>query len=64
VRGLSFPSHVILRPVFVMENLLAPYSLQGSPGLGARARLEATETGHAATRNQTDAEENQRNLRA
>jgi len=30
VRGLSFPSHVILRPVFFMENLLAPFSLQGS----------------------------------
>jgi len=30
VRGLRFPSHVILRPVFFMENLLAPYSLQGS----------------------------------
>ncbi len=29
VRGLGFPSHVILRPVFFMENLLAPYSLQG-----------------------------------
>src|SRR6202795_3720583 len=29
VRGLRFPSHVILRPVFFMENLLAPYSLQG-----------------------------------
>src|ERR1700751_60099 len=28
-RGLRFPSHVILRPVFFMENLLAPYSLQG-----------------------------------
>jgi uncharacterized protein YbjT (DUF2867 family) len=28
VRG-RFPSHVILRPVFFMENLLAPYSLQG-----------------------------------
>jgi uncharacterized protein YbjT (DUF2867 family) len=25
VRGLRFPSHVILRPVFFMENLLAPY---------------------------------------
>ncbi|PTR15819.1 NmrA-like family protein [Nitrosospira sp. Nsp2] len=24
VRGLRFPSHVILRPVFFMENLLAP----------------------------------------
>jgi len=30
VRGLRFPSHVILRPVFFMDNLLAPYSLQGS----------------------------------
>jgi uncharacterized protein YbjT (DUF2867 family) len=29
VRGLGFPSHVILRPVFFMDNLLAPYSLQG-----------------------------------
>jgi uncharacterized protein YbjT (DUF2867 family) len=29
VRGLRFPSHVILRPVFFMDNLLAPYSLQG-----------------------------------
>jgi uncharacterized protein YbjT (DUF2867 family) len=30
VRGLRFTSHVILRPVFFMENLLAPFSLQGS----------------------------------
>jgi uncharacterized protein YbjT (DUF2867 family) len=30
VRGLRFPSHVILRPVFFMENLVAPFSLQGS----------------------------------
>src|ERR1700758_296504 len=30
VRGLGFPSHVILRPVFFMENLVAPFSLQGS----------------------------------
>jgi uncharacterized protein YbjT (DUF2867 family) len=30
VRGLHFPSHVILRPVFFMENLVAPFSLQGS----------------------------------
>src|SRR5246500_4706321 len=30
VRGLRFPSHVILRPVFFMENLLAPYSLRGN----------------------------------
>src|SRR3982074_1578930 len=26
VRGLRFPSHVILRPVFFMETLLAPYT--------------------------------------
>jgi uncharacterized protein YbjT (DUF2867 family) len=30
VRDLRFPSHVILRPVFFMENLVAPFSLQGS----------------------------------
>ena len=30
VRGLRFPSHVILRPVFFMENLVAPFSLQDS----------------------------------
>jgi uncharacterized protein YbjT (DUF2867 family) len=29
VRDLRFPSHVILRPVFFMENVLAPFSLQG-----------------------------------
>src|SRR5438105_9357674 len=29
VRGLGFPSHVILRPVFFMENLLAPYFMPG-----------------------------------
>src|ERR1700690_4430792 len=31
VRALEFPSHVILRPVFFMENLVAPFSLQGDP---------------------------------
>jgi uncharacterized protein YbjT (DUF2867 family) len=43
VRGLRFPSHVILRPVFFMENLLAPYSLQGdtlSAALGPATRLQ------------------------
>jgi len=30
VRGLRFPSHVILRPVFFMDNLVAPFSLQDS----------------------------------
>jgi uncharacterized protein YbjT (DUF2867 family) len=29
VRGLKFPSHVILRPVFFMENLLGPWFLNG-----------------------------------
>jgi len=43
VRGLHFPSHVILRPVFFMENLLAPYSLQGdtlSSALGPGTKLQ------------------------
>src|SRR6202142_390613 len=43
VRGLRFPSHVILRPVFFMENLLAPFSLQGSTlawALGQGAKLQ------------------------
>jgi len=30
VRAVRFPSHVILRPVFFMEILLTPFSLQGS----------------------------------
>jgi uncharacterized protein YbjT (DUF2867 family) len=29
VRGLKFPSHVILRPVYFIENLLSPWSLNG-----------------------------------
>src|SRR6201988_2641253 len=43
VRSLGFPSHVILRPVFFMENLLAPYSLQGSTlasALGPGTKLQ------------------------
>jgi uncharacterized protein YbjT (DUF2867 family) len=43
VRSLSFPSHVILRPVFFMENLLAPFSLQGSTlawALGPETKLQ------------------------
>jgi uncharacterized protein YbjT (DUF2867 family) len=43
VRGLRFPSHVILRPVFFMENLVAPYSLQGSTlasALGPGTKLQ------------------------
>jgi uncharacterized protein YbjT (DUF2867 family) len=43
VRNLRFPSHVILRPVFFMENLVAPFSLQGdtlSWALGPRTKLQ------------------------
>jgi uncharacterized protein YbjT (DUF2867 family) len=43
VRSLRFPSHVILRPVFFMENLLAPYSLQGdtlTSALGPSTKLQ------------------------
>ena len=43
VRGLHFPSHVILRPVFFMENLIAPFSLQGATlavGIGPGTRLQ------------------------
>ena len=43
VRSLRFPSHVILRPVFFMENLLAPYSLQGDTlawALGPNTKLQ------------------------
>ena len=43
VRSLSFPSHVILRPVFFMENLIAPFSLQGSTlawALGPGTKLQ------------------------
>src|ERR1700726_1489784 len=43
VRSLRFRSHVILRPVFFMENLLAPFSLQGSTlawALGPSTRLQ------------------------
>ena len=43
VRGLRFPSHVILRPVFFMENLLAPFSLHGSTlawALGPGTKLQ------------------------
>src|SRR3954464_1074487 len=48
VRGLRFPSHVILRPVFFMENLLAPFSLHAStlasaPGPGTRLQMIAVD---------------------
>jgi uncharacterized protein YbjT (DUF2867 family) len=43
VRDLRFPSHVILRPVFFMEGLTSPYSLQGdtlSSALGPDTKLQ------------------------
>jgi uncharacterized protein YbjT (DUF2867 family) len=43
VRGLRFPSHVILRPVFFMENLVAPFSLQGDTlawAIGQNTKLQ------------------------
>jgi uncharacterized protein YbjT (DUF2867 family) len=43
VRGLRFLSHVILRPVFFMENLLAPFSFRGSTlawALGPAKKLQ------------------------
>src|SRR5579862_1280732 len=48
VRGLRFPSHVILRPVFFMENLVAPFSLQDSTlawalGPGTKVQMIAVE---------------------
>jgi uncharacterized protein YbjT (DUF2867 family) len=48
VCGLRFPSHVILRPVFFMENLVAPFSLQGSTlawalGPGTKLQMIAVE---------------------
>jgi uncharacterized protein YbjT (DUF2867 family) len=49
VRDLRFPSHVILRPVFFMENLLAPFSLQGSTlawALGPGTKLQMCGGGH------------------
>ncbi len=43
VRALDFPSHVILRPVFFMENLLAPNTLSGDTlnlGLDPKTKLQ------------------------
>jgi len=43
VRVLRFASHVILRPVFFMENLLMPFTLQGSTlasVIGPRTKLQ------------------------
>src|SRR5690242_6854838 len=48
VRSLRFPSHVILRPVFFMENLVAPFSLHGDTlawalGPGTKLQMIAVE---------------------
>jgi uncharacterized protein YbjT (DUF2867 family) len=43
VKGLGFPSHVIVRPVYFMENLVAPMTLQGSQlvmGISPRTLLQ------------------------
>ena len=40
IRGLGFPSHVILRPVFFMENLISPWFLNGD-NLHAAMRSDA-----------------------
>jgi uncharacterized protein YbjT (DUF2867 family) len=37
VKALAFPSHAIIRPVFFMENLLSPWSLQGDKLTGGLA---------------------------
>jgi uncharacterized protein YbjT (DUF2867 family) len=68
VRGLRFPSHVILRPVFFMENLLAPFSLQGSTlawALGAGTKLQmiaVDDIGWFGARAFTDAALNRREI--
>jgi uncharacterized protein YbjT (DUF2867 family) len=43
VRSLRFPSHFILRPVYFMENVLSPWTLQGDKlmaGLKADTKLQ------------------------
>ena len=45
VRGLRFPSHVILRPVFFMENLLAPFSCLTSVRYRKQVKLFRGTTG-------------------
>src|SRR5262249_832944 len=61
VPDLPLPSHVILRPVFFMENLLAPFSLQGytlawALGPGTKLQMIAVDDiGWFGTRAFTDA---------
>jgi uncharacterized protein YbjT (DUF2867 family) len=68
VRDLRFPSHVILRPVFFMENLVAPFSLQGdtlSWALGPGTKLQmiaVDDIGWFGARAFTDAGLNRREI--
>jgi uncharacterized protein YbjT (DUF2867 family) len=61
VRGLKFPSHVVLRPVFFMENLLAPGTLNGDTlalGIKPETQLQmiaVADIGRYAARAFTDA---------
>jgi uncharacterized protein YbjT (DUF2867 family) len=48
VRAARFPSHVILRPVYFMENLLAPWTVQGDKlptplGAGTKVQMVAVD---------------------
>ena len=62
VRGLDFPSHVILRPVFFMENLLSPVFLNGDKLISALQpgtvlqMIAVTDIGKYGARAFTDAE--------
>jgi uncharacterized protein YbjT (DUF2867 family) len=62
IRGLGFPSHVILRPVFFMENLASPWFLNGDAIYAAmppdlKLQMIATsDIGRHAARAFTDAE--------
>jgi uncharacterized protein YbjT (DUF2867 family) len=61
VRALDFPSHVVLRPVFFMENLLAPNMLSGDTltmAIDPRTKLQmiaADDIGRYGARAFTDA---------
>ena len=63
IRGLGFPSHVILRPVFFMENLPSPWFLNGDnlyaampPGLKLQM-IAVNDIGRHAARAFTDADQ-------
>jgi uncharacterized protein YbjT (DUF2867 family) len=61
IRGLGFPSHVIIRPVFFMENLLTPWFLNGNvlaAAMNPTTRLQmiaVTDIGKYCARAFTDA---------